>query len=84
LVGSYFFAEAKSSMATIERLRGTVTEFSFTRGTGIIAITDGREAVVRYSAIRGEGVRKLEKGTPVSFLLEETRRGLYAVCVQPE
>jgi cold shock CspA family protein len=45
---------------------------------------DGREVIVRYSSIRGEGVRKLEKGAVVSFLLEETRRGLCAVCVQPE
>jgi cold shock CspA family protein len=84
LVESQLFAEVKSSMAIIKRLRGTVTEFSFTDGTGIIVTADGREAVVRYSAIRGKGVRKLVKGMVVSFLLEETRRGLYAVCVQPE
>ena len=71
-------------MATIERLRGTVTEFSPSDGAGIITIADGREVVVRYSSIRGEGIRKLEKGAVVSFLLEETHRGLYAVCVQPE
>jgi cold shock CspA family protein len=71
-------------MATIERLRGTVTNFDPCDGTGTIVMPDGREVVVRYSSIRGEGVRKLEKGAVVSFLLEETRRGLYAVCVQPE
>ena len=71
-------------MATIERFRGTVTEFSMSDGAGMIVMPDGREVLVRYSSIRGEGIRKLEKGTPVSFLLEETRRGLCAVCVQPE
>lgn len=71
-------------MATLERFRGTVTEFNLIDGVGIIQMPDGREVIVRYSSIRGEGVRKLEKGTVVSFLLEETRRGLCAVCVQPE
>jgi cold shock CspA family protein len=71
-------------MAAIERLRGTVTEFSTGDGAGIIEMPDGREVLVRYSSIRGEGIRKLEKGAVVSFLLEETRRGLYAVCVQSE
>jgi cold shock CspA family protein len=71
-------------MAAIERLRGIVTEFSISDGAGIIEMPDGREALVRYASIRGEGIRKLEKGAVVSFLLEETRRGLYAVCVQLE
>lgn len=71
-------------MATVERFYGTVTAFSNSAGVGMITMPDGREVIVRYSSIRGEGVRRLEKGAAVSFLLEETRRGLYAVCVQPE
>ncbi len=47
-------------------------------------MADGREVRVRYSAIRGTGVRQLNAGTNVSFLLEMRRRGLYAVCVQEE
>ncbi|RPI99630.1 MAG: cold shock domain-containing protein [Chloroflexi bacterium] len=71
-------------MATMERFRGIVAQFSAGDGTGVILLPDGREVPVRYSSIRGEGVRKLEKGAVVTFLLEETRKGLYAVCVQPE
>lgn len=71
-------------MATSERYHGTVKAFEFFRHLGTIELPDGREVLFRYSAIRGEGVRKLEKGAAVSFLLEETRHGLYAVCVQQE
>lgn len=71
-------------VTTTKRYHGTVKFFNMFRGGGTIELPDGREVTVRYSAIRGEGVRKLEKGSPVSFLLEERRRGLYAVCVQQE
>ncbi len=71
-------------VTTIERYRGTVKHFSLFGETGTIELPDGREVKVRYSAVRGEGIRKLEAGTIVSFLLEKTHRGLYAVCVQRE
>ena len=71
-------------MSSSQRYRGTVTAFDVFGGTGTIMLPDGREVLVRYSAIRGEGVRRLSKGAVVSFELEETRRGLFAVCVQAE
>ena len=69
---------------TTERYRGTVTAFDRFDGAGTIALPDGREALVRYSAIRGDGVRILQQGDNVSFLLQETSRGLVAVCVEQE
>ena len=69
-------------MVATQRFLGTVKFFNLSGGA--IEMPDGREAIVRYSAIRGEGVRRLVKGATVSFLLEERRRGLYAVCVQEE
>jgi CspA family cold shock protein len=71
-------------MAELERYHGTVKTFDTYGGSGIIALPDGREAFVRYSAIRGTGIRSLRVGALVSFVLERTRRGLYAVCVQDE
>jgi cold shock CspA family protein len=71
-------------MVSTQRYWGTVADFNIISGTGTIVMPDGREAKVRYSSVRGQGIRHLERGTGVSFLLEETRRGLYAVCVQPE
>lgn len=67
-----------------DRHYGTVKTYNSYEGAGTIALADGREAQVRYSAIRGEGVRKLEAGMWVSFQLEQRNRGLYAVCVQTE
>ncbi len=67
-----------------ERFYGTVKTFDRFGGSGTIMMPDGREVNVRYSSIRGEGVRRLNEGAPVSFMIEEKRRGLYAVCVQPE
>jgi len=66
------------------RYRGTVKAYDRHDGAGTIALPDGREVPVRYSAIRGDGVRVLQQGETVSFQLQETRRGLCAVCVQQE
>ena len=71
-------------MHSINRCYGTVQNYDHYAGRGTIALEDGREVLVRYSAIRGQGVRSLEPGTPVSFMIEETPRGQYAVCVQLE
>ena len=66
------------------RFRGTVQQFNNFGGRGTIVMHDGREVSVRYSAILGDGVRRLEKGASVSFQIEESQRGLVAVRVQPE
>ncbi|WP_442891858.1 cold shock domain-containing protein [Aggregatilinea sp.] len=71
-------------MIDTERYQGIVKTYNTFEGTGIIEMPDGREALVRYSSIRGEGVRRLHRGATVTFQLQETRRGLYAVCVQQE
>jgi len=71
-------------MIHTERVQGTVAAFDRFDGAGIIRLPDGREALVRYAAIRGDGVRCLREGDQVSFLLQETSRGLYAVCVEQE
>ncbi|MBN1679428.1 MAG: cold shock domain-containing protein [Anaerolineae bacterium] len=70
-------------MVTIERYRGIVSYID-TFGRGRIQMPDGREVAVRYSSVRGNGIRCLAKGAMVTFQLQETRRGLCAVCVQPE
>jgi cold shock CspA family protein len=71
-------------MVATQRYRGTVKTFDMYGGAGTIIMPDGREVLVRYSSIRGEGIRRLKIGTVVSFLLQNTRRGLYAVAVQQE
>ncbi len=71
-------------MVKLERYHGTVTSFDKHGGFGTIALPDGREVFVRYSAIRGKGIRSLREGALVSFLLGKTRRRLCAVSVQDE
>ena len=71
-------------VTTLERYQGTVKNFSLFGEAGTIELPDGREVKVRYSAVRGVGIRRLQPGSVVSFLLEKTHRGLYAVCVQQE
>ena len=72
-------------MLVMQRYQGKVVAYDRFQGAGVIRMSDGREVMVRYSSIRGEGVRKLAVGETVSFELQPTRQGrLYAVGVQPE
>jgi CspA family cold shock protein len=71
-------------MTMITRYQGTVKAYDKYAGGGTIMLPDGREVQVRYSSIRGMGVRGLQRGMVVTFQIEETQRGLYAVCVQAE
>lgn len=71
-------------MAATQRYRGTVKTGCLFGRAGIILMPDGREVLMRYSSIRGEGIRVLRTGSTVTFQIEETRRGLYAACVQEE
>jgi CspA family cold shock protein len=71
-------------MVATKRYQGTVKVFDYFGGAGTILMSDGREVQVRYSSIRGNGIRSLTAGENVSFSLQKTRRGLYAVCVQQE
>ena len=68
-----------------QRHYGIVREFNAARGIGYIEMEGSASPVfVRYSAIRGEGVRILHAGQRVSFELEESSRGLSALRVISE
>ena len=72
-------------MGDEQRYFGVVREFNSARGTGLIRLEDSSEDVfVRYSAILGEGVRKLVSGQRVSFELEKSTHGLSATRVLSE
>ncbi len=61
---------------------GIVREFNIARGSGYIEMEGSGDPVfVRYSAIRGEGMRTLRIGQRVSFELEVNGRGLSALRV---
>jgi CspA family cold shock protein len=60
---------------------GTVQWFSDSKGLGSIRTEHGFEVQVHYSAIRGDGLRKLVQGDQVRFEIRETNHGLEAANV---
>ena len=64
-----------------ERLTGTVKWFSNAKGYGFISKEDGGDVFVHYTAITGEGFRKLEAGQRVEFSIEDSAKGPQAADV---
>jgi len=60
---------------------GTVEWFSDSKGFGSIRAESGVEVRVHFSAIRGDGLRKLARGDEVRFEIRETQLGLEAANV---
>ncbi|CAG0957377.1 MAG: cold shock domain-containing protein [Anaerolinea sp.] len=53
------------------RCQGTVHNFDRISGRGIIVTDTGREVMVRYSAIQGQGKRDLKPGDRVTLEIEQ-------------
>ena len=60
---------------------GTVQWFNDSKGLGSIRAEGGTEVQVHYSAIRGDGLRRLVRGDEVRFDIRETEMGLEAANV---
>ena len=58
---------------------GTVKWFSAHRGFGFITQDDGPDVFVHFSAIQGDGFRKLTAGRKVEFNIVESPQGLYVI-----
>jgi len=61
-----------------ERVSGTVKWFDAKKGFGFITREGEKDVFVHYSAIQGDGYRKLEDGQAVEFVLVEGRKGMEA------
>lgn len=61
---------------------GTVKWFDESKGFGFIRRQDGSDLFVHFSALVGEGFRKLEKGQAVTFDVEPGEKGFHAVNVR--
>jgi superfamily II DNA/RNA helicase/cold shock CspA family protein len=72
-------APADHPIETIEpvtdRPRGTIKWFDSRKGFGFIARTGERDVFVHFSAIEGDGYRRLEEGQVVEFDLAPGRQG---------
>ena len=64
-----------------ERFVGTVKWFNATKGYGFIGRDGGEDVFVHFSAIQGDGYRKLEAEQKVEFSIEDGPKGLQAANV---
>ncbi|MDD5711230.1 MAG: cold-shock protein [Smithellaceae bacterium] len=62
---------------------GKVKWFNEKKGFGFIELEEGGDVFVHYSAIMGTGFKTLYEGQPVSFDLQEGKKGLAASNVRP-
>jgi cold shock protein len=61
---------------------GTVKWFDEKKGYGFITMDEGKDVFVHYSAIQGNGFRKLTEGDRVTFEVREGTKGPQADLVQ--
>jgi CspA family cold shock protein len=66
-----------------ERELGTVKWFNDAKGYGFIQRDGADDVFVHYTAIQVPGFKSLQEGQRVEFEVEQGRRGLQAVNVQP-
>ena len=58
------------------RVKGTVKFFNTAKGFGFITPEDGsKDVFVHASALEAAGIRSLNEGDKVSFVLEDDRKG---------
>jgi CspA family cold shock protein len=55
--------------------QGTVKWFNGEKGYGFIAVDDGADVFVHYSAIEMDGYRSLEEGQRVEFEISQGQKG---------
>jgi len=55
--------------------QGTVKWFNSEKGFGFIAVDDGADVFVHYSAIDMDGYRSLEEGQRVEFEISQGQKG---------
>ena len=61
--------------------QGTVKWFNADKGYGFIAVDDGKDVFVHFSAIQADGYRTLEEGQRVEFEITQSDRGPQAEAV---
>ena len=60
---------------------GTVKWFNNEKGFGFITVDGGDDVFVHFSAIQGDGFKRLEEGQEVEFTIVEGARGPQAAEV---
>jgi cold shock protein len=63
--------------------QGTVKWFNAEKGYGFIAVDNGPDVFVHYSAIQVEGYKSLDEGQRVEFEISQGQKGPQADQVRP-
>ncbi|TDX48447.1 cold shock CspA family protein [Orenia marismortui] len=71
-------AKAEDQNLNLDFEEGKVKWFNDEKGFGFIEREEGDDVFVHFSAIKGDGFKKLEEGQEVQFTLEKTDKGLQA------
>jgi CspA family cold shock protein len=79
----YFRKKQRKEGSMSEREVGTVKWFNESKGYGFIQRDGADDVFVHYTAIRMPGFKTLKEGERVEFTVEEGRKGLQAVDVEP-
>jgi len=62
--------------------QGAVKWFNSEKGHGFIAVDEGEDVFVHYSAIQMDGYRSLEEGQRVEFEISQGQKGPQADAVR--
>ena len=62
--------------------QGTVKWFNAEKGYGFIAVDQGNDVFVHFSAIQADGYRSLEEGQRGEFEITQSDRGAQAEAVR--
>jgi CspA family cold shock protein len=62
--------------------QGSVKWFNSEKGYGFIAVDEGADVFVHYSAIQMDGYRSLEEGQRVEFEISQGQKGPQAYSVR--
>jgi cold shock protein len=62
--------------------QGTVKWFNADKGYGFIAVDNGKDVFVHFSAILADGYKSLDEGQRVEFDIEQGDRGQQATSVR--
>ena len=74
---------SEQGAGTVKREVGTVKWFNESKGYGFIEREEADDVFVHYTAIQMPGFKTLREGERVEFSVEQGRKGLQAVNVQP-
>ena len=77
-----FSRDGGAGSEEVEMLRGKVKWFNASKGFGFLETEGGKDVFVHFSAILGDGYKKLDDGDNVEFETQETPKGVQAMNVR--